>query len=243
MFVVNRVPIIVERSPGTESMDSWRNWYLLLMHLSSLRSLVMRDTVLRLFATSWNYCMYILMVVEIACAVIVDQFSHLVSFVVRGYIAQLCNAIGLGETGASCYGCRLIVTGPFYAKLSYWWRNHRQQFYHNPPKKPLTKQYHRCTRIIRDMDINHLLYPWNFFTHLHNFSYSTVNLEDLFVQIGKYLLYIMSHNITQTIQPHASLQHARAFIRKTWPWGKLLQISWGTLIQCGTRNKCIPEQH
>ena len=45
------------------------------------------------------YCMYILMVGEIACAVIVDQFSHLVSFVVSiimlvtGYITQLCNAI------------------------------------------------------------------------------------------------------------------------------------------------------
>ena len=43
--------------------------------------------------------MYMLMVVEIAFAVIVDQFSHLVSFVVSiimlvsGYIAQLCNAI------------------------------------------------------------------------------------------------------------------------------------------------------
>ena len=43
--------------------------------------------------------MYILMVVEIASAVIVDQFSHLVSFVVSiimlvsGYIAQLYNAI------------------------------------------------------------------------------------------------------------------------------------------------------
>ena len=43
--------------------------------------------------------MYILMVVEIACAVIVDQFSHIVSFVVSiimlvsGYIAQLYNAI------------------------------------------------------------------------------------------------------------------------------------------------------
>ena len=43
--------------------------------------------------------MYILMVVEIACAVIVDQFNHVVSFVVgiimlvSGYIAQLCNAI------------------------------------------------------------------------------------------------------------------------------------------------------
>ena len=43
--------------------------------------------------------MYILMVVEIACAVIVDQFSNLVSFVisiimlVSGCIAQLCNAI------------------------------------------------------------------------------------------------------------------------------------------------------
>ena len=41
------------------------------------------------------------MVVEIACAVTVDQFSHLVSFVVSiiimlvsGYISQLCNAIG-----------------------------------------------------------------------------------------------------------------------------------------------------
>ena len=51
MFVVNRVPVIVERSSGTESMDSRRDWYLLLMHLSSLRSLVMLDTVLRLFAT------------------------------------------------------------------------------------------------------------------------------------------------------------------------------------------------
>ena len=44
--------------------------------------------------------MYILMVVEIACAVIIDQFSHLVSFVVSiimlvsGNIAQLYNAIG-----------------------------------------------------------------------------------------------------------------------------------------------------
>ena len=43
--------------------------------------------------------MYILMVVEIACAVIVDKFSHLVSFVVSiimlvsGCIAQLYNAI------------------------------------------------------------------------------------------------------------------------------------------------------
>ncbi len=37
--------------------------------------------------------MYILMVVEIACAVIVYQFSHLVSFVVSGYIAQLYNAV------------------------------------------------------------------------------------------------------------------------------------------------------
>ena len=43
--------------------------------------------------------MYILMVVEIVCAVIVDQFSNLVSFVVSiimlvsGYIAQLYNAI------------------------------------------------------------------------------------------------------------------------------------------------------
>ena len=39
------------------------------------------------------------MVVEITCAIIVDQFSHLVSFVVSiimlvsGYIAQLYNAI------------------------------------------------------------------------------------------------------------------------------------------------------
>ena len=40
-----------------------------------------------------------------------------------------------------------------------------------------------------------------------------------------------------------SLQHARAFMRKTWHWGKLLRNSWGTLIQYGTRNKCIPEQH
>ncbi len=92
--------LIVERSSGTESMDSWRDWYLLLMHLSSLRSLVMPDTVLRLFATGWNYCMYILMVVEIACAVIsLHQFCHFFSFVVSiimlvsGYIAQLCNAI------------------------------------------------------------------------------------------------------------------------------------------------------
>ena len=36
--------------------------------------------------------------------------------------------------------------------------------------------------------------------------------------------------------------HVR-FMRKTWPWGKLLQIPWGTLIQNGTRNKCTPEQH
>ena len=54
----------------------------------------MRDTVLELFDT-WLKLLsiYILMVVEIAYAVIVDQFSHLVSFVVTiimlvsGYIA------------------------------------------------------------------------------------------------------------------------------------------------------------
>ena len=52
--------------------------------------------------------MYILMVVEIACAVIVDQFSHLVSFVVSiimlvsGYIAQLYNAI-------LCVLCAFVV--------------------------------------------------------------------------------------------------------------------------------------
>ena len=39
-----------------------------------------------------------------------------------------------------------------------------------------------------------------------------------------------------------SLQHAHAFIRKIWPWGKLLHKSWGKLIQYGTRNTCIPEQ-
>ena len=37
--------------------------------------------------------------------------------------------------------------------------------------------------------------------------------------------------------------HHSAFIRKTWPRGKLLKKSWGTLIQYGTRIKCIPEQH
>ena len=41
---------------------------------------------------------------------------------------------------------------------------------------------------------------------------------------------------------HRYSMHARAFMRKTWPWGKLLQISWDTLIQYGTRNKCIAEQ-
>ena len=49
--------------------------------------------------------MYMLMVVDIACVVIVDQFSHLVSFVVSiimlvsGYIAQLCSAIPLCSLG------------------------------------------------------------------------------------------------------------------------------------------------
>ena len=42
----------------------------------------MQDAVLGLLYTGWDYCMYILMVVEIAYAYIVDQFSHLVNFVV-----------------------------------------------------------------------------------------------------------------------------------------------------------------
>ena len=80
-------------------------------------------------------------------------------------------------TGASCHGGRLLQ-GHYYARLSYWWRNRRQQFYPNSQKKPLTILYHRCTRIIRDMDKNRFLYPWNLFTHLHNFFSSAVNRED-----------------------------------------------------------------
>ena len=42
----------------------------------------------------------------------------------------------------------------------------------------------------------HFLYPWNFFTHVHYFSSSTVNNEEWFVQIGRDVLYIMCHNTT-----------------------------------------------
>ena len=45
-----------------------------------------------------------------------------------------------------------------------------------------------------------------FFTHLHNFSSSTVNHEEWFAKIGTYVLYIMYHNITWTMHP--SLHHA-----------------------------------
>ena len=67
------------------------------------------------------------------------------------------------------------ISGHFMQKLPYWWRNRWQPFYPNTPKKPLTNQNYRFTRIIPDMDNNHFEYPWNVFTHLHNFSSSTVN--------------------------------------------------------------------
>ena len=98
MFVVNRVPncraVIRNRIYGfMKRLVSSSNALVLSTVTSDARQ---RSKIVR----HWlKLCMYILMVVEIACAVIVDQFSHLVSFVVSisilvsGYIAQLYNAI------------------------------------------------------------------------------------------------------------------------------------------------------
>ena len=66
MFVVNRVPncraVIRNRIYGfVKRLVSSSN------ALASLRSLVMRDSVLELFDTGLNHCIYILMLVEIAC--------------------------------------------------------------------------------------------------------------------------------------------------------------------------------
>ena len=148
------------------------------------------------------------------------------------------------ETGASCYRGRLLQRR-FYAKLSHWWRHRRQQLYPNPSREPLTKENHRCTQIIRDMDKNHFVYPWNLFTYLHNFSSSEVNYEEWLVKNWNVrAVYNASQhyiNDASIFFMCASLPHARAFIRKTWPWGKMLQKSWGTLIQYGKRNKSIPE--
>ena len=81
-----------------------------------------------------------------------------------------------------------------------------------------------------------------FFTHLHNVSSSKVNHEGRFLKSGTYVgptVYNVSQHYINDASTCASLPRARAFIRKTWPWGKLLQKSWGTLIQYGKRNKCI----
>ena len=46
-------------------------------------------------------------------------------------------------------------------------------------------------------------------------------------------VYKVSQHYKNVASIYASLRHARAFIRKTWHWGKLLQKSWGTLIEHG----------
>ena len=97
MFVVNRVPncraVIRNRIYGfMKRLVSSSNALVLSAVTSDARY---RSKIVR----HWLKLLYILMVVEITCAVIVDQFSHLVSFavtiimLVSGYIAQLYNAI------------------------------------------------------------------------------------------------------------------------------------------------------
>ena len=45
-------------------------------------------------------------------------------------------------------------------------------------------------------------------------------------------LYIMYRNTKRCMCVHNAGMHMRLF-EQTWPWGKLLQTSWGTLIQYG----------
>ena len=52
----------------------------------------------------------------------------------------------LGDTGASSYMCWLLQR--YFMQNYHRWRNRRQQFYTNPPKKPLTTNTkHHCARI------------------------------------------------------------------------------------------------
>ena len=93
-----------------------------------------------------------------------------------------------------------------------------------------------------------LLHFLGYFSHFcrpsNYFIPNSVNNEDWFARKWQIrAVYNVSQHYINDAWIYASMQHTHAFIWKTWPWGKLLQKSWGMLIQYGTWNKCIPEQH